>query len=66
MPDRCYVPLCCKSSYRVCLPSDAVRLKEWLVKIRRDVSPAFQITERTKICSSHLKITDFRVTLNGR
>ncbi|CAH3133378.1 unnamed protein product [Porites lobata] len=76
MPDSCCVPLCCKSGYRVgpdwkkityhCLPSDAVRLKEWLVKIRRDVSPAFQITERTKICSLNFKITDFRVTLTGR
>ena len=40
--------------------------QEWLVKIRRDVSPAFQITERTKICSLNFKITDFRVTLTGR
>ena len=40
--------------------------QEWLVKIRRDVSPAFQITERTKICSLHFKITDFLVTLTGR
>ena len=36
------------------------------MKIRRDVSPAFQITERTKICSLNFKITDFRVTLTGR
>ena len=36
------------------------------MKIRRDVSPAFRITERTEIWSLHFKITDFRVTLTGR
>ena len=38
----------------------------WLVKIRRDVSPAFEITERTKICSLHFKLTDFCMSLTGR
>ena len=36
------------------------------MKIRRDVSSAFQITERTKICSLHFKLTDFHVSLTGR
>ena len=35
-------------------------------KIRRDVSPTFQITERTKIYSSYFKPTDFRKSLTGR
>ena len=36
------------------------------MRIQRDVSPAFLITERTEIWSLHFKITDFRVTLTGR
>ena len=35
-------------------------------EIRRDVSPAFRITERTEIWSLHFKITDFGVTSTGR
>ena len=38
----------------------------WLVKIRRDVSPGFRITERTKICSLHFRPSDFHVSISGR
>ena len=36
------------------------------MKIRRDVSPNFRITERTKICSLHFKADDFKKSLTGR
>ncbi|KAI2666925.1 THAP domain-containing protein 2 [Labeo rohita] len=34
-------------------PSDPKACREWIVKIRRDIGPHFQITDNTRVCSKH-------------
>ena len=45
---------------------DKDRLREWIVRIKRDVGPQFKVTKHTKICSRHFLPGDFRVTPKGR
>ncbi len=48
------------------LPKDEKLLKIWIVKIKRDIGPLFQVTHHTKICSRHFTDSDFRITFGGK
>ena len=36
-------------------PKDQKLAREWIVKIRRDIGPHFQVNEHTKVCSLHFE-----------
>ena len=72
---NCCVPECTKPGYviedgvkitfhRLPIKREAL-LKEWIVKIRRDIGRNFKVTAYTKICSRHFKVQDFRTTPTG-
>ena len=75
MPSYCCVLKCSqrgcksKSGEKVSFfnfPKEPLRRKRWLNAIRRDEGKEFLITDKTKVCSLHLKPRDMRKTLNGK
>ncbi|XP_026116957.1 uncharacterized protein LOC113095799 [Carassius auratus] len=46
-------------------PQDRELQKKWIVKIRRDIGPNFQITKNTRVCSKHFSPECFSRTLTG-
>uniref|UniRef100_A0A671M1R8 THAP-type domain-containing protein n=1 Tax=Sinocyclocheilus anshuiensis TaxID=1608454 RepID=A0A671M1R8_9TELE len=46
-------------------PQDKELQKTWIVKIRRDIGPNFQITKNTRVCSKHFFPECFSRTLTG-
>ena len=63
--DHCCVPLCTNRRKKDnslsfhAFPRNADRRMEWIVAIRRDVGPAFRITQNTVVCSAHFLPKDF-------
>ncbi|KAL1270855.1 hypothetical protein QQF64_029871 [Cirrhinus molitorella] len=57
----CCVPGCTSYQRKQCdqelsfhrFPTDQKVCREWIVKIRRDVGPYFQVTDNTRVCSKH-------------
>ena len=75
MPSHCCVPKCSQRGYKsksgekvsfFNFPKEPLRRKRWLNAIRRDEGKEFLITDKTKVCSLHLKPRDMRKTLNGK
>ena len=75
MPSYCCVPKCSQRGYKsksgekvsfFNFPKEPLRRKRWLNAIRRDEGKEFLITDKTKVCSLHLKPRDTRKTLNGK
>ncbi|XP_062619905.1 uncharacterized protein LOC134281457 [Saccostrea cucullata] len=68
---HCCVPLCNGDSRQDFtlsfhrFPKDATLRKKWIVKIRRDEGPDFQITDSTFVCSRHFDSTDIVKSLTG-
>ncbi|XP_075741756.1 uncharacterized protein LOC142792512 [Rhipicephalus microplus] len=68
MPVHCCVPLCkqrgvtdsdgSKVSFHR-FPKDAMIYKKWIVAIKRDEGPEFQVGKSTKVCSKHFRSSDF-------
>ncbi|KAH8018836.1 hypothetical protein HPB51_012790 [Rhipicephalus microplus] len=68
MPVHCCVPLCkqrgvtdsdgSKVSFHR-FPKDAMIYKKWIVAIKRDEGPEFQIGKSMKVCSKHFRSSDF-------
>ncbi|KAH7957949.1 hypothetical protein HPB51_028063 [Rhipicephalus microplus] len=40
-------------------PKDAMIYKKWIVAIKRDEGPEFQVGKSTKVCSKHFRSSDF-------
>ncbi|CAN7939734.1 unnamed protein product, partial [Ixodes hexagonus] len=68
MPVHCYVPLCKQSKIKESngnkvsfhrFPKDAIVYKKWIISIRRDEGPEFQVRKSTKLCSKHFHESDF-------
>ncbi|KAM7285036.1 tRNA (adenine(37)-N6)-methyltransferase isoform X1, partial [Ixodes scapularis] len=68
MPTYCCVPLCKQSGYldtsgaKVSFhrfPRNEDTRKRWIVAIKRDEGPSFQVSMATKVCSKHFVTEDF-------
>ena len=72
----CCVPTCGKPGYLTedghqvsfhKLPAnDKTHLRDWIVRIRQDIGPCFQVTPHTCICLRHFEAHDFRMTYKGK
>ena len=73
MPHHCSVPLCnSNSSLASCkelsfhkFPRDPQMQKKWVIAIRRDIGPHFQINNSTKVCSKHFPRESFQGSYMG-
>ena len=70
MPHHCCVPRCVSNTKKQAVvngrsvsfhsfPSDPKLVKDWIVKIRRDVNDDFQVNKHTKVCSLHFSEDSF-------
>lgn len=47
-------------------PTDKIKRKEWIIKIRRDVGQSFKISDATRVCSAHFSQSELRRSLNSK
>ena len=74
MPQNCCVPECKRKFYvengvKISLHTFSEERKlfmKWIVAIRRDIGKHFQVTTHTRVCSRHIKPSDYRPSLAGR
>lgn len=74
MPQNCCVPGCKKKVYEEDggkisfhkFPEDRELFRKWIVAIRRDVGKEFRVTDHTRVCSRHLKSSDYLTSVTGR
>ena len=63
----CAVPQCGNRSTDKTLsfhrfPVEPIRLKKWIIAIKRDIGVNFQVTTHTRVCSSHFRKEDYLPT----
>jgi len=47
-------------------PEDRELFRKWIVAIQRDVGKEFRVTDHTRVCSRHFKLSDYLASLTGR
>ena len=74
MPQNCWVPACKKKVYIEngvkisfhTFPEERKLFMKWIVAIRRDIGKHFQVTTHIRVCSRHVKPSDYLPSLTGR